>query len=91
MKGVSVCLSVSVYIYAALTARREGGRTEPKGLFLYSCYLLVCLTVGKKTQQLCQHRQGFNTARTLRATRRPLWRLSEKIQGRVEQLSITLT
>jgi len=78
-----VCLSVYLSIFAALTARREGGRTEPKGLFLYSSYLLVCLTVGKKTQQLCQHRQGFNTARTLRANSRPLWRLSMKIQGRV--------
>jgi hypothetical protein len=50
-----VCLS----ILAALTVRREGGRTEPKGLFLYSSYLLVCLTVGKETQQLGQHRQDL--------------------------------
>jgi hypothetical protein len=53
--GGCVCLSV----FAALIARREGGRTEPKGLFLYSSYLLDCLTVGRKTQQRCQHRQGF--------------------------------
>ena len=78
-----VCLSVCLSIFAALTARREGGRTQPKGLFLYSSYLLVCLTVDKKTQHLCQHRQGFNTARALRANSRPLWRLSMKIQGRV--------
>ena len=89
--GGCVCLSVCLSVFAASTARREGGRTQPKGLFLYSSYLLVCLTVGKKTQQLCQHRQGFNTARTLRATSRPLWRLSVKIQGRVQQHSITLT
>lgn len=52
MKGVSAIVT--------LTIRWEGGKGEPRGLFLYSGYLLMCPTVYKTATEESDNRQEPN-------------------------------